>query len=84
MPAAADHPGAKGGSTRGHANTVPQPGKMPAEAAEGLRQGVGLRAWPGQRQGEAQVLAQIRQSVGAAQFDQNFAVGTRSAGNGRN
>jgi predicted ATPase len=48
-----------------------------AGAAEGLRQRVGLRAWPLQQQGDAQLVAQIRQVVGADQFDQNFAAGLR-------
>jgi predicted ATPase len=46
-------------------------------AAEGLRQRVGLRAWPLQQQGEAQMVAQIRQALGADRFDQAFAVGTQ-------
>jgi tetratricopeptide (TPR) repeat protein len=44
-------------------------------AAEGLRQRVGLRAWPLQEQGEAQMVAQIRQALGADRFDQEFAAG---------
>jgi predicted ATPase len=48
-----------------------------AGAAEGLRQRVGLRAWPLQQQGEAQMVAQIRQALGADQFDQDFAAGVR-------
>ena len=48
-----------------------------AGAAEGLRQRVGLRAWPLQRQGEAQLVAQIRQALGADRFDQEFAAGVR-------
>jgi ATP/maltotriose-dependent transcriptional regulator MalT len=48
-----------------------------AGAAEGLRQRVGLRAWPLQRQGEVQMVAQIRQALGADRFDQEFAVGVR-------
>jgi predicted ATPase len=48
-----------------------------AGAAEGLRQRVGLRAWPLQRQGEAQVVGQIRQALGADRFDENFAAGIR-------
>ena len=48
-----------------------------AGAAEGLRQRVGLRAWPLQRQGEAQMVAQIRQALGADRFDQDFAAGVR-------
>ena len=48
-----------------------------AGAAEGLRQRVGLRAWPLQQQGEAQMVAQIRQALGADRFDQGFAAGVR-------
>jgi tetratricopeptide (TPR) repeat protein len=48
-----------------------------AGAAEGLRQRVGLRAWPLQRQGEAQLVAQIRQALGADRFDQDFAAGVQ-------
>jgi predicted ATPase len=48
-----------------------------AGAAEGLRQRVGLRAWPLQRQGEAQLVAHIRQALGADRFDQGFAAGVR-------
>jgi predicted ATPase len=48
-----------------------------AGAAEGLRQRAGLRAWPLQRQGEAQMVAQIRQALGADRFDRGFASGVR-------
>jgi ATP/maltotriose-dependent transcriptional regulator MalT len=48
-----------------------------AGAAEGLRHRVGLRAWPPQQQGEAQMAAHIRQVLAADRFDQNFAAGTR-------
>jgi predicted ATPase len=48
-----------------------------AGAAEGLRQRVGLRAWPLEREGGAQMLAQIRQALGADRFDEEFAVGLR-------
>ena len=48
-----------------------------AGAAEGLRQRVGLLAWPLQQQGEAQMVAQIRQALGADRFDQDFAAGTK-------
>ena len=48
-----------------------------AGAAEGLRQRVGLRAWPLQEQGEAQMVGQIRQAVGADRFDREFAAGVR-------
>ena len=48
-----------------------------AGAAEGLRQRVGLRAWPLQQQGEAQMVAPIRQALGADRFDEEFAAGVR-------
>jgi predicted ATPase len=48
-----------------------------AGAAEGLRQRVGLRAWPLEREGGAQMVAQLRQAVGADRFDQDFAAGLR-------
>jgi tetratricopeptide (TPR) repeat protein len=48
-----------------------------AGAAEGLRQRVGLRAWPLQQQGEAQMVAQMRQALAADRFDQVFAAGVR-------
>ena len=48
-----------------------------AGAAEGLRQRVGLRAWPLEREGEAQMVAQLRQAVGADRFDRDFAAGLR-------
>ena len=48
-----------------------------AGAAEGLRQRVGLRAWPLEREGGAQMLAQIRQALGADRFDEEFAAGLR-------
>jgi hypothetical protein len=46
-------------------------------AAEGLRQRVGLRAWPLEREGGAKLVAQIREALGAERFDQNFAAGAR-------
>jgi hypothetical protein len=48
-----------------------------AGAAEGLRRRVGLRAWPVQQQGEAQMVAQIRQALEAGRFDEVFAAGAR-------
>jgi predicted ATPase len=48
-----------------------------AGAADGLRQRVGLRAWPLQEQGEAQLVAAIRQALGADRFDQAFAAGVQ-------
>jgi hypothetical protein len=48
-----------------------------AGAAEGLRRRVDLRAWPLLRRGEAALLAQVRQALGADRFDQAFAAGSR-------
>ena len=44
-------------------------------AAEGLRQRVGLQAWPDLRRLEEELVAQIRQKLSAAQFDQAFSAG---------
>jgi predicted ATPase len=55
----------------------PERAALLAGAAEGLRRRVGLRAWPLQRQGEAQMVAQIRQTLGAEPFDQVFAAAAR-------
>jgi predicted ATPase len=46
-------------------------------AAEGLRKRGGLQAWPMLRQGEAELMTQIRQTLGAERFDQAFSAGTR-------
>jgi predicted ATPase len=46
-------------------------------AAEGLRERVGLQAWPMLRQGEAELVTQIRQTLDAHRFDQAFSAGTR-------
>jgi ATP/maltotriose-dependent transcriptional regulator MalT len=48
-----------------------------AGAAEGLRRRAGLRAWPLQRQGEAQMVAQIRQALDLDRFEEVFAAGAR-------
>jgi predicted ATPase/class 3 adenylate cyclase len=48
-----------------------------AGAAEGLRQRAGLRAWPVLRQGETELVAQVRQALGAGRFGQVFAAGAR-------
>jgi hypothetical protein len=48
-----------------------------AEAADGLRRRAGLRAWPMLRRGEADLVAQVRQALGADHFEQVFATGTR-------
>jgi len=45
-------------------------------AAEGLRRRVGLRAWPHLRRAEADLVAQARERLGAARFDQVFAAGS--------
>jgi predicted ATPase len=46
-------------------------------AAEGLRQRVGLSAWPHLRRLEADLVAQVRQRLGDSQFDQVFAAGSQ-------
>jgi hypothetical protein len=48
-----------------------------AGAAEGLRRRAGIRAWPMLRQGEAELVAQARQALGADRFGQVFATGAR-------
>ena len=45
-------------------------------AAEGLRRRVGLRAWPVLRRAEAELVAQVRQRLGATRFDQVFSAGS--------
>jgi tetratricopeptide (TPR) repeat protein len=46
-------------------------------AADGLRQRVGLSAWPYLRRLEAELVTQIRQRLGGSQFDQAFSAGSR-------
>jgi predicted ATPase/class 3 adenylate cyclase len=48
-----------------------------AGAAEGLRRRVGLRSLVVLRQGEAELVAQVRQTLGADRFEEVFAAGTR-------
>jgi predicted ATPase len=48
-----------------------------AGAADGLRRRVGLRAWPHLRRLEADLVAQVRQRLGAGRFDQVFFAGCR-------
>ncbi len=55
----------------------PERAALVAGAAEGLRRRVGLRAWPLLRRGEAALVAQVRQALGADRFDQVFAAGSR-------
>jgi predicted ATPase len=45
-------------------------------AAEGLRQRVGLPTWPLLRRVEAELVTQVRQRLGAGQFDQAFSAGS--------
>ena len=45
-------------------------------AAEGLRRRVGLPAWPHVRRVEADLVAQVRQRLGAERFDQAFTAGS--------
>jgi predicted ATPase len=45
-------------------------------AAEGLRHRVGLPAWPLLRRVEADLVTQVRQRLGAGQFDQAFSAGS--------
>ena len=46
-------------------------------AAEGLRRRAGLRVWPALRHSEDELVAQVRQTLGAARFDQAFSAGSR-------
>ena len=55
----------------------PERAALVAGAAEGLRRRAGLRAWPILRQGEAELVAQVRQALGADHFDRVFAAGAR-------
>ena len=55
----------------------PERAALVAGAAEGLRRRAGLRTWPMLRPGEAELAAQVRQTLGADHFDQVFATGTR-------
>jgi hypothetical protein len=47
-----------------------------AGAAQGLLARAGLRAWPMLRQGEAELVARIREALGEDQFQQLFATGS--------
>jgi predicted ATPase len=48
-----------------------------AGAAEGLRRRVGLRPWPMQRQGVADLIGQIGEALGSDRFDDVFTEGSR-------
>jgi predicted ATPase len=45
-------------------------------AADGLRRRIGLSAWPLLRQVEAELVARVRQRLGAGHFDQAFSAGS--------
>jgi tetratricopeptide (TPR) repeat protein len=55
----------------------PERAALLAAAAEGLRRRVGLWVWPSHRRPEADLMAQLRQALGTARFDQVFAAGAR-------
>jgi ATP/maltotriose-dependent transcriptional regulator MalT len=55
----------------------PERAALLAGAAEGLRRRIGLRAWPSHRGAEAELVAQVRQALGAARFDQVLTAGAR-------
>jgi ATP/maltotriose-dependent transcriptional regulator MalT len=55
----------------------PERAALLAGAAEGLRGRIGLRAWPMVRQCEAELVDQVRQSLGADRFDEVYAAGSR-------
>ena len=46
-------------------------------AADGLRRRAGLRAWPSQQRDPAELVSQVRQTLGADRFDQLFAAAAR-------
>jgi hypothetical protein len=48
-----------------------------AGAADGLRRRLGLRAWPMLRQGETELISQIRQAAGPDQFSKMTEAGSR-------
>jgi predicted ATPase len=55
----------------------PERAALLAGAAEGLRRRIGLQAWPSHRRSQAELVAQVRQALGAARLDQVFAAGAR-------
>jgi ATP/maltotriose-dependent transcriptional regulator MalT len=54
----------------------PERAALLAGAAEGLRRRAGLRVWPVLRQGEAELVAQLRQMLGAERFEQASSAGS--------
>jgi predicted ATPase len=55
----------------------PQRAALLAGAAEGLRRRVGLQPWPLMRRVEAELVAQVRQALGADRFGESYAAGSR-------
>src|SRR5262249_42811497 len=46
-------------------------------AADGLRKRAGLRAWPSMRRGETELVAQVKEKLGSADFEKTFATGSQ-------
>ena len=57
------------------AEEAPKRAALALGAADGLRQRAGLRVWPAVRQGEAELLAQVRAALDPAVFEEAFATG---------
>jgi predicted ATPase len=55
----------------------PERAVLLAGAADGLRRRVSLRAWPMLRPTEPELMAQLRQALGADRFDHAFSAGSR-------
>ena len=55
----------------------PERAALLAGAAEGLRRRLGLRAWPMLRNGEADLIGQIRLALGPSQFSEMVQAGSR-------
>jgi hypothetical protein len=55
----------------------PEQAAVAPGAADGLRRRVGVREWPATRRGEAELIKQVEQAVGADRFEQAFSRGSR-------
>jgi hypothetical protein len=55
----------------------PERSALLAGAAQGLLERAGLRAWPMLRQGQAELVARVRDALGQERFDQLFATGSK-------
>jgi predicted ATPase/tetratricopeptide (TPR) repeat protein len=55
----------------------PERAGLLAGAAEGLRRRVGMRPWPMLRRGEAELVAEIREALGADRLEQVFTAGAQ-------